>query len=220
MAKETFVLTLPLKVDKWQADILDKRYELLRQVYNMVQQKLLRQYIYFSQQKEYKVCGNDFSQKREFFASHPFHFKGVKSRDGKLADIKFPYTYDSRSSNSGKRAPNGISDYVSKLWSHRIGQDKCLVDFGINGSLLEELGLHVMKAWEDRLYKYKSKRVSFKDYGEINSLGCRNHKGTFAGFTINLEDGFITFNTNGRRGKFAELIKLQIDFSREKKGYA
>lgn len=33
MAKETFVLTLPLKVEKWQADILDKRYELLRQTY-------------------------------------------------------------------------------------------------------------------------------------------------------------------------------------------
>ena len=49
MAKETFVLTLPLKVEKWQADILDKRYELLRQTYNMVQRKLLRQYIYFSQ---------------------------------------------------------------------------------------------------------------------------------------------------------------------------
>ena len=220
MAKENFVLTLPLKVEKWQADILDKRYELLRQVYNMVQQKLVRQYIYFSQQKEYKACGNDFSRKRDFFASHPFHFKGVKSKDGELADIKFPYTYDSRSSSSGKRAPGGISDYVSKLWSHRIGQDKSLVDFGINGSILEELGLHVMKAWEDRLYKFKSKRVSFKDYGDINSFGCRYHKGTFAGFTINLEDGFITFNTNGRRGQFAELIKLQIDYSREKKGYA
>lgn len=219
MPNENYVLTLPLRVNKCHADILDKRYELLRQMYNMVQQKLVRQYIYFSQQKAYKTC-ESFEQKREFFDNHPFHFKGIKGKDGELSDIKFPYTKDSRSSDSGKRPSGGISDYVSKLWSHKVGADKSLVDFGLNGSIMEELGLHVMKAWEDRLYKFKSKRVSFKDYGEINSFGCRYHKGNFAGFTINLEECFITFNTNGRRGQFADLIKLPIDFSREKKGYA
>ena len=219
MPKGNFVLTLPLKVEKWQADILDKRYELLRQTYNMVQQKLLRQYIYFSQQKAYKACG-DFQQKREFFASHPFHFKDIKDKKGNLCDIKFPYTYESRSSNSGKRPSGGISDYVSKLWSHRIGKDKTLSDFGINGTILEELGLHIMKAWETRLYVPKSSRISFREYGDVNSLGSRYHKGNFAGFTINLEEGYITFNTNGRRGQYADLIQLPIDFSREKKGYA
>ncbi|MBR5092251.1 MAG: hypothetical protein IKX32_02110 [Bacteroidales bacterium] len=220
MAKETFVLTLPLKVEKWQADILDKRYELLRQVYNMVQQKLVRQYIYFSQQKEYKACKNDFKKKREFFESHPFHFKGINGKNGEPSDIKFPFTYESRSSNSGKRPSGGISDYVSKLWSHRIGQDKTLADFGINGSILEELGLHIMSAWGKRLYDPKASRVSFKDYGDINSFGCRYHKGNFAGFTINLEEGYITYKTNGRFGKFADIIKLTIDFSREKNDYA
>ena len=104
MAKENFVLTLPLKVEKWQADILDKRYELLRQIYNMVQQKLLRQYIYFSQQKAYRVC-ESFQQKREFFASHPFHIKGINTKNGEPFDIKFPYTYESRSSGTGKGPP-------------------------------------------------------------------------------------------------------------------
>ena len=219
MAKEEFVLTLPLKVEKWQADILDKRYELLRQVYNMVQQKLVRQYIYFSQQKAYRDCKN-FEQRRGFFEAHPFHVKSVKGKNGELCDIKFPYTYKSRGGSSGKRAPNGISDYVSKLWSHKIGQNKTLADFGINSYIMEELGLHIMKAWEDRLYKPKSKRVSFKDYGEINSFGSRNKNGNFAGFTINLDNGIITYKTNGRQGQFADLIQLPIDFSREKNGYA
>ena len=219
MAKETFVLTLPLKVEKWQADILDKRYELLRQTYNMVQRKLLRQYIYFSQQKAYKACEN-FQLRREFFESHPFHFKGINSKNGEPADIKFPFTYESRSSNSGKRPSGGISDYVSKLWSHRIGQNKTLADFGLNGSILEELGLHVMSAWGKRLYDPKASRVSFKEYGDINSFGCRYHKGNFAGFTINLQEGYITYNTNGRRGGYADIIKLPIDFSREKNDYA
>ena len=219
MAKENFVLTLPLKVEKCHADILDKRYELLRQTYNMVQRKLLRQYIYFAQQKEYKACEN-FQQRRDFFASHPFHFKGINSKNGEPADIKFPFTYESRSSNSGKRPSGGISDYVSKLWAHRVGADKTLANLGINSYILEELGLHIMKAWEKRLYDPKSSRVSFKDYGGVNSFGSRYKKGNFAGFTINLEEGFITYNANGRQGRFADLIKLPIDFSREKKDYA
>lgn len=224
MAKETFVLTLPLKVEKWQADILDKRYELLRQVYNMVQQKLVRQYIYFSQQKAYKEC-KDFKQKREFFATHPFHFKGINGRNGEPADIKFPFTYERRSRGSGKKPSGGISDYVSKLCSHKIGQNKTLSNYGLNSSILEELGLRIMSAWEKRLYDPKSSHVAFKKFGDINSLGCRyikrkSGKNDFIGFTINLEDRFITYNTNGRRGSFADLIKLPIEFSREKKGYA
>lgn len=219
MKKEVFVLTLPLIVEKWQADILDKRYELLRQTYNMVQQKLLRQYIYFSQQKDYRAC-ESFQQKREFFASHPFHFKGIKNKDGEPFDIKFPYTYESRSSNSGKRPSNGISDYVAKLWSHKIGKYKSLADFGINGSILEELGLHILSAWEKRLYEPNASCISFRKFGGVNSFGCRYHKGLFAGFTIQIEEGYITFNANGRRGQFANIIKLPIDFSREKKNYA
>lgn len=222
---EVYVLTLPLKVEKWQADILDKRYELLRHTYNMVQQKLLRQYIYLSQQKAYKACETP-TDKRDFFKSHPFQIKGIIEKDKELPDIRFPYTYESRSSDSGKRPSGGISDYVSKLWSHRIGQEKILANLGINSGILEELGLHAMKAWETRLYDPKSSRISFKEYGNLNSFGCRSitdkrsKKVYFPGFTINLEQGYITYNTNGRQGQFADLIKLPIDFSREKNDYA
>ena len=67
---EVFVLELPLLVEKYQADILNKRYEQLRQLYNYVQGKLLRQYSYFEQMKEFQTC-KSFKEKREFFRSHP-----------------------------------------------------------------------------------------------------------------------------------------------------
>ena len=217
MAKETFVLTLPLKVEKWQADILDKRYELLRQVYNMVQQKLLRQYIYFSQQKEYKDCRKDTIKKGKFFADHPFFIK----IDGEPCEVKFP-TWK----KSNKTASNSIAKFVSKLGSYKLGPDKDLFDFGINSYILEELGERIMKAWEDRLYDFKTKRISKKEYGDINSFVSRYKKNNksgkicYPGFTINLEEGNITCNTNGKQGSKARPIKLPIDFSREKKGYA
>ena len=56
MMKEVFVLELPLLVEKYQADILNKRYEQLRQLYNYVQGKLVRQYGYFEQMKEFLAC--------------------------------------------------------------------------------------------------------------------------------------------------------------------
>lgn len=215
MAKENFVLTLPLKVEKWQADILDKRYELLRQVYNMVQQKLLRQYIYFSQQKAYKECDKDAKKKGKFFAEHPFCIK----IDGEPCEIKFP-TWN----KSNKTASNSIAKFVSKLSSCKLGQDKSLSDFGINSYILEELGSRIMKAWEDRLYKFKAKHISRKEYGDVNSLYTRlkktDGKIRYPGFTINLEEGYITYNTNGRQRNQSCPIKLPIDFSREKKGYA
>ena len=215
MTKENFVRTLPLKVEKWQADILDKRYELLRQVYNMVQQKLLRQYIYFSQQKTYKECVKDKKRKGKFFAEHPFLIR----IDGEPCEIKFP-TWN----KSNKTASNSIAKFVSKLCSYKLGQDKTLSDFGINSYILEELGTRIMKAWEDRLYNFKAKHISKREYGDVNSFSTRikknDNKISYPGFTINLEEGHITYNTNGRQRNQARPIKLPIDFSREKKGYA
>ena len=63
---EEFVLTLPLKVESWQADILNNRYEHLRHIYNMVQRKLLRHYIYLSQQNEYRQCKDNDEKRIEF----------------------------------------------------------------------------------------------------------------------------------------------------------
>ena len=53
---DVFVLELPLQVEKFQADILNKRYEQLRQLYNYAQGKLLRQYRYFEQMADFQAC--------------------------------------------------------------------------------------------------------------------------------------------------------------------
>ena len=56
MEKELFILELPLKVEKWQEDLLNKRYEYLRQIYNYAQGKLLKEYNYLSQMADFKNC--------------------------------------------------------------------------------------------------------------------------------------------------------------------
>ncbi len=206
---EEFVLTLPLKVESWQADILNKRYEHLRRIYNTVQRRLLRNYIYLSQQKVYRQL-KDNDEKRAFWEHHPITFKDFCDRNGNPAIVKFPYTYSRRSKNSGKKASNGISDFVPKFKNRNIGSGLTYGSLGINASILEELGLRIQQAWEKRIYDSKSKRVSFKEEGDLNTFGCRNKKG-FSGFVLDLTHMMLSLNINGRQHQLAQYIHIPIN---------
>lgn len=213
MAKEEFVLTLPLKVESWQADILNKRYEHLRRIYNTVQRKLLRHYVYLSQQNAYRQC-KDNDEKRDFWENHPITFKDFCDKNGNPAIVKFPYTYSRRSKNSGKKASNGISDFVPKYKGQNIGSGLTYASLGINASMLEELGLRIQQAWEKRIYNSKSKRISFKEEGDLNTFGCREKDG-FSGFILDLTHMMLSININGRQRSYAKFIHLPINPNKE-----
>lgn len=210
---EEFVLTLPLKVELWQADILNKRYEHLRRIYNTVQRRLLRHYIYLSQQNVYRQC-KDNDEKRAFWESHPIAFKDFCDKNGNPAIVKFPYTYSRRSKSSGKKASNGISDFVPKFKNQNVGSGLTYGSLGINASILEELGLRIQQAWEKRIYNSKSKRISFKEEGDLNTFGCRE-RGSFSGFGLDLSRMVLSFNTNGVQGRLAKIIHLPINPEKE-----
>ena len=210
---EEFVLTLPLKVELWQADILNKRYEHLRRIYNMVQRKLLRNYIYLSQQDAYRQC-KDNNEKRDFWENHPVTIKEFCDKNGNPAIVKFPYTLSRRSKNSGKKASNGISDFVPKFKNHNIGSGLTYGALGINASILEELGLRIQQAWEKRLYNPKSKHISFKEEGDINTFGCREKRG-FSGFVLDLSHMMLLVNINGRQHQLAQYLNLPINPNKE-----
>lgn len=53
-----FVLTLELKTEKWQEDILDKRFNIGRQIYNACLGELLKRYNTMIQSKEYRKVLN------------------------------------------------------------------------------------------------------------------------------------------------------------------
>ena len=210
---EEFVLTLPLKVESWQADILNNRYEHLRHIYNMVQRKLLRHYIYLSQQNEYRQC-KDNDEKRTFWEAHPVTIKDFCDKKGNPSVVKFPHTYYMRSKVSGKRTSNGIPDLLPKLKNRNIGSGLTYASLGINAAILENLGLRIEQAWKKRLYDPKSKHISFKEEGDLNTFGCREKDG-FSGFVLDLQKMKLSFNTNGRRGKSAKFIHFPINAGKE-----
>ena len=50
-----FVLTLPLKTELWQQHVLEKRFEINRQIYNALLQNAMKRYKQMSQTKLYRA---------------------------------------------------------------------------------------------------------------------------------------------------------------------
>ena len=198
--KEVFVLELPLFVEKYQADILNKRYEQLRQLYNYVQGKLLKQYRYFEQMQEFQIC-KTFKEKKAFFRSHPFHINGILGSNKEPLDITFD--------------EYGINGFVTKLALKNIDNEKSYSDSGINSSILAKLSDNIWTSWDKMLYDYKAKRISFKKHGELNSFGCGKKtngsgKKVFSGMELHLEKMEVAIKLNNKTGRNSKFITLPI----------
>ena len=196
---EVFVLELPLLVEKYQADILNKRYEQLRQLYNYVQGKLLRQYRYFEQMKEYHAC-EKIKEKRDFFRLHPFQInetlKGNKT--------PFKVSFDEYS----------IKGFVEKLVQKSVGPNMTYADLGFTTYILDHLGASIWAAWDKKLYDFKAKRISFKKYGELDSFSSRRKlvggKVYFSGMELHLDTMELAIKMNGKQGNNAKFITLKM----------
>ena len=222
MAKEVFVIEFPLKVEKWQSDILNKRYEHLRQLYNYVQGKLLRQYKYLIQFDEYRQ--HNFSKEKElalsekgnkkalkaircikeqFFKGHPLRISDIRGRNGEPCNITF--------------TKFGIACFVAKLGQRNVGSGLTYSDLGINSHILEFLSDSIWYSWEKMLYDPETKRIKFKKPGELNSFASRGigtgERKSFCGFDLQLETMTLDVKVNGKNGKNAKFITLSIKYN-------
>jgi transposase len=196
---EVFVLELPLQIEKYQADLLNKRYEQLRQLYNYVQGKLLRQYKYFEQMKEYQAC-KTIKEKRDFFRSQPFQINET------LKGNKTPFTVSFEEYS--------IKGFVEKLAQKSVGPNMSYADMGFTTYILDHLGASIWAAWNKKLYDFKAKRISFKKYGELDSFSSRRKvvRGVvyFSGMELHLDTMELAIKMNGKVGKDAKFITLKM----------
>lgn len=200
--EEVFVLELPLLVEKYQEDILNKRYEQLRQLYNYVQGKLLRQYRYFEQMKDFQAC-KTLKAKKDFLKAHPFHINGVIGRNKELLDIYFN--------------EYGILGLVAKLGQKSLGIGKTYADMGISSTILANLSDNIWSAWNKKLYDYHTQKISFKQYGGLNTFGSgkivqkkdNEVKEYFPGLVLHLDRMEIDIKTS-KSGKNETYITLPI----------
>ena len=235
-----YTIELPLYVERWQADILNKRFSILCSLYNEVQSKLLRQYIYFSQFDEYQKILKEQKKraeekkvkikeekkskekgkakkkgkkekeisitrlKKDFWASHPFTFKGIDSKDGS----SMPITFQERS----------ICAYVEKYTNRHTDTGKTYGDLGLNTSILCNLGAAIWKSWEKRLYDPECTHIHFKKRNEVNSITTNHRVGgsgkhVLTGFKFDTQKMMLHYNINGRQGQYANFLSMPIIYN-------
>lgn len=117
-----FVVTFPLKTEKWQEDRIDKILNLLTVRYHEKQQTLLDIYIHLSHSPEFKEAKNvGLKAFRNFMNEHNF--------------TKFDVEKVFSDSSLSKSVTSDI-----------------MLTHGINSSIMQELSHRAWSAWEKKLY--------------------------------------------------------------------
>ena len=80
--------------------------------------------------------------------------------------------------------------------------------------ILDHLSASIWAAWDKKLYDFKTKRVSFKKYGELDSFSSRRKvvRGVvyFSGVELHLDTMELAIKMNGKVGKEAKFITLKM----------
>lgn len=146
----TCCLTLPLKLEKWQEDLLAKRFEIARQIYNTMVSKELKKLRMIQNLPEYRAIQ-----------------KQIDALDWKNAKDK-PILQKLYRERNNVFKTNHFDDYgfksdIGRYYKH----------FGDNiGSAVAVHGIapQVWAAFEKMLFTKDGKKVHFKRFGELNSL--------------------------------------------------
>lgn len=194
-----FVLELPLKVESWQADILNVRFELMRRLYNYALRILLRHfYYYIEQRKDFRSCKN-LKEKSEYIKQHPVTIKGITDKKGQPKSIFF--------------SERSIKEFVTQLIKQDIGSGKSYLDFGINSTYAECIGANLWAAWNKWLYEKKCRKIHYKKKDCFNTISVRKKNKYFGGMNLDLEQMCIAVNINGKQGSNCKKIILPIRYN-------
>lgn len=192
--KPRFVLEMPLKVEQWQADILNVRYELMRRMYNRAQRILLSHFYYMVQKDEYQECASNKRERAVYIKNHPIFIKGVTDKKGNVKPITF--------------TEFGIKDVVLSFVTRDVGSGKTYKDFGINTSFADCVASNLWAAWEKFMYDGKCKGVAFKR--RFNTISIGKNNGCFGGLKLSLESMTLSVNVNGKQKGNAKFITLPV----------
>ncbi len=142
-----FIVQLPLKVEKFQADILNKRFEIGRRIYNSLVSVTQKRYKEMTKTKEYRALLNSLT--------------GNKKTDRviwkQINDIRKQY---------------GMSEYS---FHEDVREMQRHFKDNIDSFTAQKIASELWKSY-DKLFYGNGKKVYYKKYGELNSLEGKSNK--------------------------------------------
>lgn len=183
-----YVVSFELKIEKWQSDILDKRFAILTNVYKNLQRKFLRKFHYISQTKKYIEASKTKKGIRDFFSNYEEPWIKLKKGEKTVNTYK-PFT------------EYGFITYSSKFLSN-------VSDSGINSKILSCIAQNAWRSWNKFFYG-NGKKINFRNK-EINSYKTSPVGKTFIGIDSSkiLSDNIIGVKINNKNGKKSKLIYI------------
>ncbi|NLW26126.1 MAG: transposase, partial [Hungateiclostridium saccincola] len=163
-----YCVTFPLITEKYQETILNKRFEISRQLYNAVLSKVYKRYKSMIETKKYRQLKQ---QVRELYNSTDKNKKKLLKETYKILNEMYKeYRLNEYSLHED-----------IKGMQHHFKEN-------IDAFTAQKIATRVWKAMEDLLFD-DGKSVHFKKYGELNSLEGKSNK-----TGIRFKDGFLIWN--------------------------
>ena len=147
-------------------------------------------------------------------------YKGIKNP---LYDFFRNYTFTVSRIHSKDNTPDkftftefGILSFATKLASKRNRNGSMpYKELGINTANLSAIGNALWAAWEKKLYSKNESgdeiRLHFKRWNESVPIVSKMGRNEFVGMQLRLEDFSLKVKTNGRTGKLATWMTLELN---------
>lgn len=172
----TYVLTLQLKTKPYEEDILNKRLEIGRKIYNAVLGEGLKRYNVMTERKAYRKLNNRLKDINKRY----HNCKDDKKKEAIAKERKLLYKEMNSLYESFGLTEYSLINYVQPMYKHF----KTNIDSKTGQSIAGRVWSAVSK-----LLKGEAERVHFKRYGELNSLEGRwNESG------IKYAEGYVVWN--------------------------
>lgn len=149
--KDCFIIELKLIVDTWQKDILLKRFEIARKLYNTTLSYAMKQYTLMKEAKAYRKQLHCYQKAKK--ANHPKEWKEI-SKD--LDSIRQSF---------------GLSEYQLHAYikKHQHNYKK-----HIDSNTSQKIASTVWKAMQDVIFK--GTKTHFKPFGMLHSVEGKSNK--------------------------------------------
>lgn len=149
-----FVVQFPLVVEKWQMDILNKRFEIARKIYNSLVKISLNRYKEMIKTKRYRKLISNIQ----------------KDKDGKT--LKNKNNKDIFSKINQIRIDSKLSEFH---FHADVKKFQKYYKKNIDSTIVQKLGTHLWKAYE-KLFFGNGKEIHFKKYDSLNCLEGKSNK--------------------------------------------
>lgn len=165
--KGRFVVKFPLKVEKWQEDIIEKRFRIGEHVYNETLAIALKSYFELAKRKDYRFLQNRLEELNQQTRNDADKMALQDLREDRKEVIKQIYKMQQNQGLSEFGLMEIARAYAKKYYKKDI-----------NSTLAQQLAKQVWSAMQKKIADPDNTELHYKRRGQLNSLtGCNNATG-------------------------------------------